>query len=45
MKQADFITSSRSGIPDFESTMIEATDLQVTVADYLQLRDAAKVLK
>ncbi|KAK1370494.1 hypothetical protein POM88_036586 [Heracleum sosnowskyi] len=42
MKQAYIIKSSRSGIPNFESTMIEANDLQVTVAEYLQVRDAAK---
>ncbi|KAK1370550.1 hypothetical protein POM88_036642 [Heracleum sosnowskyi] len=42
MKQAYIIRSSRSGIPNFESTMIEANDLQVTVAEYRQVRDAAK---
>ncbi|KAK1370537.1 hypothetical protein POM88_036629 [Heracleum sosnowskyi] len=42
MKQAYIIRSSRSGIPNFESSMIEANDLQVTVAEYLQVRDAAK---
>lgn len=45
MKQAYIIKSSRSGIPNFESTMIEANELQVTVAEYLQVRDVSKVLK
>lgn len=45
MNQAYVIKSSRAGKPNFESAMIEANDLQVTVAEYLLVRDVAKVLK
>ncbi|KAL8109586.1 hypothetical protein AgCh_025628 [Apium graveolens] len=42
VNQAYVIKSSRAGKPNFESAMIEANDLQVTVAEYLLVRDVAK---
>lgn len=44
LKQADVIKSSRSGIQNFESTEVEANDLQVAVSQYLEVRGTAKVL-
>lgn len=45
LKQADVIKSTRSGIQNFESTEVEANDLQVAVSQYLEVRGTAKVLE
>lgn len=42
LKQADVIKSTRSGIQNFESTEVEANDLQVAVSQYLEVRGTAK---
>ncbi|KAL8120807.1 hypothetical protein AgCh_017840 [Apium graveolens] len=42
LKQADVIKSTRSEIQNFESTEVEANDLQVAVSQYLGVRDTAK---
>lgn len=44
LRQADVIKSTRSGIQNFESTEVEANDLQVAVSQYLEVRGTAKVL-
>ncbi|RAL53811.1 hypothetical protein DM860_004282 [Cuscuta australis] len=42
LKQIENIKSSRSGTPNFESQEVEANDLQVAVAQYLQFRGTGK---
>ncbi|XP_017257953.1 DNA-directed RNA polymerase V subunit 1 [Daucus carota subsp. sativus] len=42
LRQADVIKSTRSGIQNFESTEVEANDLQVAVSQYLEVRGTAK---
>lgn len=43
LKQIENIKSSRSGTPNFESHEVEANDLQVAVAQYLEFRGTGKV--
>ncbi|KAK9131570.1 hypothetical protein Sjap_012057 [Stephania japonica] len=42
LRQVDVIKNSRSGPPSFEAHVIEANDLQLAVAEYLNLRGVAK---
>ncbi|GMH09852.1 hypothetical protein Nepgr_011693 [Nepenthes gracilis] len=42
LKQIEIIKSSRSGEPNFESHEVEANELQVEIAQYLQFRGAGK---
>nr|GMD59609.1 DNA-directed RNA polymerase V subunit 1 [Ipomoea batatas] len=42
LKQIENIKSSRSGTPNFESHEVEANDLQVAVAQYLEFRGTGK---
>lgn len=45
LKQVEIIKNSRSGMPNFESSEIEANDLQAAVVQYLQFRGTGKVLQ
>ena len=45
LKQVEIIKSSRSGTPNFESHEVEANDLQAALAQYIEVRGTAKVLK
>ncbi|GAB2272298.1 hypothetical protein Dimus_007118 [Dionaea muscipula] len=42
LKQIEIIKSSRSGEPNFESHEVEANELQLVIAQYLQFRGAGK---
>ncbi|KAB2627404.1 DNA-directed RNA polymerase V subunit 1 [Pyrus ussuriensis x Pyrus communis] len=42
LKQIEVIRSSRSGIPNFESQIVEANELQAIVDQYLQVRGTGK---
>ncbi|CAM8925461.1 unnamed protein product [Rhodiola kirilowii] len=42
LKQIEMIKNSRSGTPNFESHEVEASDLQLAVEQYLQVRGTAK---
>ncbi|CAM9003103.1 unnamed protein product [Rhodiola kirilowii] len=42
LKQIEMIKNSRSGAPNFESHEVEASDLQLAVEQYLQVRGTAK---
>ncbi|BBG96549.1 nuclear RNA polymerase D1B, partial [Prunus dulcis] len=42
LKQVEIIRSSRSGIPNFESQIVEANELQAIIDQYLQVRGTGK---